>query len=141
MSRLGDIAIIKTGYNFNRPTTSLQKDVEDVKVVLPKDIWSEKVNYEPWLTFFITSLQKQKRLLEEKISHVQAQESEKLSGTAKNILELFAKQPEWTVTKITDELGKNMETVKKSVQSLIKKGYLIKHGTTKAVFYTLKKPL
>lgn len=38
MSRLGDIAIIKTGYNFNRPTTSLQKDVEDVKVVLPKDI-------------------------------------------------------------------------------------------------------
>lgn len=38
MSRLGDIAIIKTGYNFNRSTTSLQKDVEDVKVVLPKDI-------------------------------------------------------------------------------------------------------
>ena len=38
MSRLRDIAIIKTGYNFNRPTTSLQKDVEDVKVVLPKDI-------------------------------------------------------------------------------------------------------
>ena len=38
MSRLGDIAIIKTGYIFNRPTTSLQKDVEDVKVVLPKDI-------------------------------------------------------------------------------------------------------
>ncbi len=38
MSRLGDIAIIKTGYNFNRSTTYLQKDVEDVKVVLPKDI-------------------------------------------------------------------------------------------------------
>lgn len=38
MSRLGEIAIIKTGYNFNRPTTSLQKDVEDVKVISPKDI-------------------------------------------------------------------------------------------------------
>lgn len=38
MSRLKDIAIIKTGYNFNRSSTSLQKDVEDVKVVLPKDI-------------------------------------------------------------------------------------------------------
>lgn len=38
MPRLGDIAIIKTGYNFNRPSTSVQKDVEDVRVVSPKDI-------------------------------------------------------------------------------------------------------
>lgn len=38
MPRLGDIAIIKTGYNFNRPSASLQKDVEDVRVISPKDI-------------------------------------------------------------------------------------------------------
>ena len=38
MSRLGDIAIIKTGYNFNRPPSSLQKDVENVRVISPKDI-------------------------------------------------------------------------------------------------------
>lgn len=38
MPRLGDIAIIKTGYNFNRPSTSFQKDVEDVRVISPKDI-------------------------------------------------------------------------------------------------------
>ena len=38
MSRLGDIAIIKTGYNFNRSSTSFQKDVEDVRVISPKDI-------------------------------------------------------------------------------------------------------
>lgn len=38
MSRLGDIAIIKTGYNFNRPSTSVQKDVENVRVISPKDI-------------------------------------------------------------------------------------------------------
>ncbi len=148
MSRaLTALLMLKYGYSY-MPYASMESIVEVSKEGYyralrgtQKSIWSEKVNYEPWLTFFITSLQKQKRLLEEKISHVQAQESEKLSGTAKNILELFAKQPEWTVTKITDELGKNMETVKKSVQSLIKKGYLIKHGTTKAVFYTLKKPL
>jgi len=60
-------------------------------------------------------------LLEDKIKSVQIQESEKLSGTAKNILELFAEQPEWTVTNIANKLDKNIETVKKSVQSLIKK--------------------
>ena len=38
MPRLGNIAIIKTGYNFNRPSTSVQKDVEDVRVISPKDI-------------------------------------------------------------------------------------------------------
>lgn len=38
MSRLGDIAVIKTGYNFNRSSTSPRKDVEDVKVISPKDI-------------------------------------------------------------------------------------------------------
>lgn len=38
LSRLGDIAVIKTGYNFNRPAASLAKDTEEVKVVLPKDI-------------------------------------------------------------------------------------------------------
>ena len=38
MSRLGEIAIIKTGYNFNRPTTSFQKDIKDVKIISPKDI-------------------------------------------------------------------------------------------------------
>lgn len=38
MSRLGDIAVIKTGYNFNRPPSHLQKEVKDVKVVSPKDI-------------------------------------------------------------------------------------------------------
>ena len=38
MPRLGDIAIIKTGYNFNRPSTSVQKDAEDVRVISPKDI-------------------------------------------------------------------------------------------------------
>ena len=77
--------------------------------------------------------------MEEKIKQVQAQESEKLSSTAKAILELFSEQAEWSVANIADALDKNIETVKKAVQSLLKKGYLIKHGTTKAVYYTLNK--
>ena len=38
LSRLGDIAVIKTGYNFNRPSTSPQKDLKDIKIISPKDI-------------------------------------------------------------------------------------------------------
>ena len=77
-------------------------------------------------------------MLEEKIKHVQKKETEKLSATAIKILDLFAEQSKWSVADIADTLRKNSETVKKSVQLLQRKGYLLKHGTTKAVFYTLK---
>lgn len=137
--------MLQHGYSY-MPYASMESVVEASKEGYyralrgtQKSIWSENVNYEPWLSFFITSLQKQKGLLEDKIKNVQIQESEKLSGTAKNILELFAGQSKWTVANMANVLNKNIETVKKSVQSLIKKGYLIKHGTTKAVYYTLKK--
>lgn len=38
MSKLCDIAIIKTGYNFNRSSATPTKKVEVVKVISPKDI-------------------------------------------------------------------------------------------------------
>ncbi len=146
MSRaLTALLMLQHGYNY-MPYASMESVIEASKEGYyralrgtQKSIWTDTVDYEPWLSFFITSLQKQKRLLEDKIKNVQIQESEKLSSTAKNILELFTEQPEWTVTNIANKLDKNIETVKKSVQSLIKKGYLIKHGTTKAVYYTLNK--
>lgn len=146
MSRaLTAMLMLQHGYSY-MPYASMESVVEASKEGYyralrgtQKSIWSENVNYEPWLSFFITSLQKQKRLLEEKIRHVQMQEREKLSGTAKSILELFAEQPEWTVADIANTLDKNIETIKKSVQSLLRKEYLVKHGTTKAVYYTLKK--
>ena len=145
MSRaLTAMLMLQQGYSY-MPYASMESIVEASKEGYyralrgtQKSIWTDKVDYEPWLSFFVTSLQKQKRVLEEKINLVQKQESEKLSATAKKILELYAEQPEWTVADIAYTLDKNIETVKKSVQSLLKKGYLVKHGTTKAVFYTLK---
>lgn len=145
MSRaLTIMLMLQQGYSY-MPYASMESIVEASKEGYyralrgtQKSIWTDKVDYESWLSFFVTSLQKQKRVLEEKINLVQKQESEKLSATAKKILELFAEQPEWTATDIADTLDKNIETIKKSVQSLLKKGYLVKHGTTKAVFYTLK---
>ena len=145
MSRaLTAMLMLQQGYSY-MPYASMESIVEASKEGYyralrgtQKSIWTDQVDYEPWLSFFVTSLQKQKKVLEEKIKQVQKQESEKLSTTAKKILELYAEQPEWTVADIANALDKNIETIKKSVQSLLRKGYLVKHGTTKAVFYTLK---
>ena len=143
MSRaLTAMLMLQQGYSY-MPYASMESIVEASKEGYyralrgtQKSIWTDQVDYEPWLSFFVTSLQKQKKVLEEKIKQVQKQESEKLSTTAKKILELYAEQPEWTVADIAKILDKNIETIKKSVQSLLRKGYLVKHGTTKAVFYT-----
>ena len=104
-----------------------------------KTIWSDKVDYEPWLTFFVTSLQKQKRSLEEKIRNLQKANADKLSSTAHEILALFAEKTALTMPEIVQKSGKNAETIRKSVQNLVKKGFLTKSGTTRGAFYTVRK--
>lgn len=66
--------MLQHGYNY-MPYSSLESIIEASKEAYyralratQKTIWSNKVNYEPWLTFFITSLAKQKRHLEDKIA-------------------------------------------------------------------------
>ena len=138
------LLMLRQGYGY-MPYASMESIVEACKEGYyralrgtQKSIWTDAVDYEPWLTFFITSLQKQKRLLEEKIKHAQADSTLKLSPTSAAILNLFVSRPEWTVSDIAASLGKNPETVKKAVLLLVKNGYLLKHGTTKSAFYTLK---
>lgn len=102
-----------------------------------KTIWADRVDYEPWLTYFITSLQKQKRNLEEKIAGLKQKHDAKLSGTSQAILALFVGDTALELSDIAHQIEKNPETVRKAVQCLVKKGYLKKHGSTRGVFYSL----
>ncbi|GHU28074.1 cell division protein Fic [Betaproteobacteria bacterium] len=99
-----------------------------------KDIWSDKVDYEPWLSFFLTSLVKQKNHLEDKIGAMTTDDA-KLSRNARTILALFENRREWTSREISAELDMNIETAKKSLKSLVDKGYLAKQGATKGAWY------
>ena len=138
------LLMLKNKYSY-MPYASLESIIEASKDAYyralratQKTIWSDKVDYEPWLTFFVTSLQKQKRSLEEKIQKLKLADTDKLSPTAREILSLFAKSSEMSVSEIVKITKKNPETVRKSVQSLVKKGYLTKLGTTRGVTYVRK---
>lgn len=68
------LLLLQNGYSY-MPYSSMESIIETNKEAYyrslrstQKTIWSDKVNYEPWLTFFISSLQKQKRLLENKLA-------------------------------------------------------------------------
>jgi len=44
-----------------------------------------------------------------------------------------------SVSEMAEALGKNSETVKKTVQNLVKKDLLEKQGSTKGTYYILKR--
>ena len=99
---------------------------------------SGKVDYEPWLSFFFTTMQKQKRQLEGKINTMASGDT-KLSRNKRAILKLFDNRAELTSSEIAEQLGMNIETAKKNIKSLADSGYLTKHGTTKGAWYEMKR--
>ncbi|GHU64876.1 cell division protein Fic [Spirochaetia bacterium] len=141
------LLLLKKGYIFI-PYSSIESIVELNKEAYyrslrktQKNIWSAKTDYEPWLSFFLSTLQKQKRHLEEKLKPIKqdipkpAQIDTKLSKTALSILDLFKKKPQWTSAEIAEALNLNIETSKKAIKSLLNSGYLVKHGTTRGAWY------
>lgn len=139
---LTSMLMLQAGYDY-MPYSSMESVIEASKDAYyralhntQKTIWTDKVNYEPWLTSFITSLVKQKRILENKINALQSATNDKLSATQAAILPLFTDDIALEMGQIVSKTGKNTETVRKAVQSLVKRGLLKKQGTTKGVVYS-----
>ena len=102
-----------------------------------KTIWSDNIDYGPWLDFFITSLQKQKRHLESKLERASGADTA-LSRNALNILGAFQGRAEWSSGELAQHLGMNIDTVKKILRNLTDNGHLVKHGNGRTTFYTVK---
>jgi len=141
---LTTMLLLKKGYDYV-PYSSIESIIETAKEGYyralrrtQKSIWRGRVNYEPWLSFFLTTLQKQKRHLEGKIKTM-AGDDIKLTRNQKAILELFDDNQELGSSEIAAQLDMNIETVKKNLKSLADSGYLIKHGTTKGAWYESRK--
>ncbi len=137
------LLMLRNGYSYI-PYASMESIIESSKDAYyralrgtQKHIWSGKVDYVPWLNFFINSLQRQKRLLEKKVETLNLVHQDKLSGTAMAVLSLFSESSTLTMADIITALPKHPESIRKSVQVLVKKGYLRKQGTTKGARYVL----
>jgi len=139
---LTTMLLLKKGYEYV-PYSSIESVIEASKEGYyralrrtQKGIFGGKADYEPWLSYFISTLQKQKRHLEEKISPMK-NDTLKLTRNQKAILALFANNAELGSSEIAVQLDMNIETAKKNIKSLIDNGYLIKHGVTKGAWYHL----
>jgi Fic family protein len=141
---LTTMLLLKKGYDYV-PYSSIESIIENAREGYyralrrtQKNIWNGRVNYEPWLSFFLTTLQKQKRHLENKIKTM-AGDDVKLTRNQKAILELFNEKPELGSSEIAAQLNMNIETIKKNLKSLADSGYLLKHGATKGAWYEVRK--
>ncbi|GHV78639.1 cell division protein Fic [Spirochaetia bacterium] len=141
------LLLLKKGYTYI-PYSSIESIIELNKEgyyrslrQTQKNIWTGKNDYEHWLSFFLSTLQKQKRHLEEKIKFIKQDApmpvpiDTRLSRTAVSILDLFKEKPQWTSVEIAEALNLNIETTKKAVKSLVNPGYLVKRGTTRGAWY------
>ncbi|MDR2716491.1 MAG: Fic family protein [Treponema sp.] len=138
--------LLKKGYAYV-PYSSIESIIEASKDGYyralrrtQKNIHHGKVDYEPWLSFFLTTLQKQKKHLEGKITAITGDDT-KLSRNQRSILGLFDKKPKWTSAEVSAKLKMNIETTKKGLQALTAYGYLVKQGTTKGAWYEREKTI
>ncbi len=137
---LTTMLLLKKGYGYV-PYSSIESIIEANKDGYyralrhtQKTLRTEKAIYEPWLHFFLTTLQKQKRHLEEKIKSFKKYDTS-LSKLATDILALLDKHHQLTVAKAAEILNVKPDTVKKSIKNLVDKGYLLKKGSTKGAWY------
>ncbi|MCL2069427.1 MAG: Fic family protein [Treponema sp.] len=134
------LLLLKKGYAYV-PYSSIESFIEASKEgyyralrKTQKNIWRAKADYEPWFSFFLTSLLKQKRHLESKIASM-SKDDTRLGKTARAVLELFDTRPEWSRPEIAETLGLNMHTATSTIKKLVENGYLAKQGTTRGAWY------
>ncbi len=135
------LLMLQSGYEY-MPYASMESVVEATKDSYyralrrtQKNIWKDKVDYEPWLVYFLTSLQKQKGILEEKLINLNRAKKKDFSRVEEKIFDLFEVRKDWTVGEMSKELEISTETVRKAVYGMVDKGFLERKGQGRSTWY------
>ena len=140
---LTNLLLLKSGYLYI-PYSSTESIVEDNKEAYYRALRETQVsiknipNYEPWLMFFLKTLQKQKIRLEYKLEHTSTSIKSNLDlpETSAKIMEIFDSKERVTLSELAELTNININTIKKHLASLVKNNYLTKHGKTRGAWYT-----
>lgn len=134
------LLLLKTGYSY-APYCSIESIIEDNKEGYYRSLRETQVtlkngsNYEPWLMFFLRTMQKHKIRLENKIGKDISYMLD-LPELSASIMELIQSKERITISEVVEKTGGNVNTIKKHLSELVAKGYLIKHGKTRGAWYT-----
>lgn len=137
---LTTLLLLRSGYAYV-PYSSLESVIEQSKegyyLALRKTqgtIRTDAPDWQPWVTYFLRALQKQKQRLEAKMQREQLMLAA-LPELSVQILELAKGHGRLTIGQIVQITGANRNTVKKHLQSLVKAKQLAQHGQGKGTWY------
>ena len=139
---LTTLFLLRSGYNYI-PYSSLENIIEQNKESYylalrktQKTIYNKNPNWQPWIVFFLQSLQKQVKRLIKKIEYEKTILSD-LPSLSVKILEQAKKRGRVTIGDMIQITGVSRNTLKEHFRMLTKKRHLIKHGRGRGVWYSL----
>jgi Fic family protein len=141
---LTTLLLLKTGYAYV-PYSSLESVIEGNKqsyyLALKKTqdtLDNANPDWEPWLLFFLQTLQKQKLRLQEKMERERIFQGE-ISVLGIKILDLIQERGNTQMAEIENITGESRSTIRLRLNELVKLGRLTRHGKGPATWYTLAK--
>ncbi|MCY4024743.1 MAG: Fic family protein [Acidobacteria bacterium] len=94
-------------------------------------------DWEPWLTYFLAALQRQKRQLQRKMERERVALGD-LPALSVRILEIAGDQGRVTIREAAAATGASRNTIKDHVQALTRAGRLIRRGAGRGAWYALR---
>lgn len=136
------LLLLRAGYT-HVPYSSLESVIEQNKDAYylglrqtQVSIRTDAPDWQPWLTFFLKSLHRQKTRLEKKIEHERITLGD-LPELSVQILELCRERGRVTVANATKVTGANRNTIKDHMKALVRAGHIEKHGAGRGTWYSL----
>ncbi len=139
---LTTLLLLQSGYTYV-PYSSLESVIETNKknyyLALRQTqgtIRTETPDWQPWVTFFLEALSKQKKKLESKINRERLILGD-LPELSVQILEIAREHGRVTVNDAAKTTGSSRNTIKDHVKRLHKNGLLERHGAGRGTWYSL----
>jgi Fic family protein len=139
---LTTLLLLRGGYAYV-PYASLESVIEQSKETYYLALRQTQVtirtktpDWQPWLTFFLESLRRQKTRLEKSIARERLILGD-LPELSVQILELCRQHGRITVAEATRATGANRNTVKDHLKALTRAEHLVRHGAGRGAWYGL----
>ncbi len=137
---LTTLLLLRAGYT-HVPYSSLESVIEQSKegycLALRQTqttVRTEAPDWQPWILYFLRSLQQQKQRLEKKLERERITAAS-LAPLSIQVLELASQHGRLTIGQIVALTGANRNTVKKHLHTLVATNHLAQHGRGKGTWY------
>ena len=137
---LTTLLLLRAGYAYV-PYCSLESVVERSRDAYhlalsrtQRTLRTGEPDWDPWLTYFLTALQRQKQYLEEKIERERLTIGD-LPELSLRILEIARDHGRVTIRAAAAATGASRNTIKDHVRALTRNGHLARHGAGRGAWY------